>query len=61
MKKIKLLYDVVRTMKNMAKIDGVITVDVRKDEASFGHNVGIDTRFLAWPAPSLVIALIGTK
>ncbi len=32
MKKIKLLYDVARTMKNMAKIDGVITVDVRKDQ-----------------------------
>jgi hypothetical protein len=32
MKKIKLLYDVARTMKNMVKIDGVITVDVRKDQ-----------------------------
>ena len=32
MKKIKMLYDVARTMKNMAKIDGVITVDVRKDQ-----------------------------
>lgn len=32
MKKVKLLYDVARTMKNMAKVDGVITVDVRKDQ-----------------------------
>lgn len=32
MKKIKLLYDVARTMKNMEKIDGVITVGVRKDQ-----------------------------
>jgi hypothetical protein len=32
MKKIKLLYDVARTMKNMARIDGVATVDVRKDQ-----------------------------
>ena len=32
MKKIKLLYDVVRTMKNMEKIDGVITVGVQKDQ-----------------------------
>ncbi len=32
MKKVKLLYDVARTMKNMAKIDGVIRVDVRKDQ-----------------------------
>jgi len=32
MKKIKMLYDVAKTMKNMAKIDGVITVDVRKDQ-----------------------------
>ena len=32
MKKIKLLYDVARTMKNMAKIDGVITVGVQKDQ-----------------------------
>jgi len=32
MKKIKLLYDVARTMKSMAKIDGVATVDVQRDE-----------------------------
>jgi len=32
MKKIKMLYEVARTMKNMAKIDGVITADVRKDQ-----------------------------
>ncbi|MDP3478840.1 MAG: hypothetical protein Q8R88_03655 [Desulfoprunum sp.] len=32
MKKIKLLYDVARTMKNMAKIDGSITVGVQKDQ-----------------------------
>jgi hypothetical protein len=36
MKKIKMLYDVASTMKNMTKIDGVVTVDVRKDhEAVF--------------------------
>ena len=34
MKKIKMLYDVARIMKNMAKIDGVITIDVRKDHVA---------------------------
>ncbi len=32
MKKIKMLYDVARTMKNMAKIDGALSIDVRKDQ-----------------------------
>lgn len=32
MKKIRLLYDVVKTMKNMEKIDGVLTVGVQKDQ-----------------------------
>ncbi|MBU1567554.1 MAG: hypothetical protein KJ630_18250 [Proteobacteria bacterium] len=32
MKKIKLLYDVARTMRNMEKIDGLITVGVMKDQ-----------------------------
>ena len=32
MKKIKMLYDVARTMKDMAKIGGLITADVRKDQ-----------------------------
>ena len=31
MKKVKLLYDVAKTMKNMERIDGVLTVSVEKD------------------------------
>ena len=32
MKKIKMLYDVAKTMKNMEKLDGVATIEVRKDQ-----------------------------
>jgi len=32
MKKIKMLYDVAKTMKNMAKIDGVVTIEVKRDQ-----------------------------